>query len=258
MFKFKKIIRSSAVLVTLFAVSQANASSITDALVERTGFTYNAKGSYDGAGRDTLSFFSSFTDGKFYQLGTIASQSVDVTYTSSLISELACFSGDDPNFQGANTNKFGYKDVGGSFAEAIDSDNKNPLSVGSFTQVAGQDFDFALKSPEGLFYGKDSLNTDGGSAHMIGLKVTTAGTINLGETTLFGNGPLSFNLQVGDVILFIEDMRAAGNQLIPLTGDFDYNDMVVVLRATEAPEPATVALLGFGMLGGVMRRRKAC
>ena len=258
MFKVKNSLTSLALLLL---ASNANASPLTDALIERPGFTYNPSNSYDGPGRDSLSFFSSFTDGKFYQLGTIAAQSTSFNYSASLVSELAAFSGDDANFQGAFTNKFGYENIGDTFAELIDSDNKNPLSEAGFTQVAGQDFNFALESPEGLFYGKDSLNLDGGVAHMIGLKVTTAGTVNLGETTLFGNGPLSFNLEVGDIILFIEDMKAAGNLALPLTGDFDYNDMVMVLRASssvEVPEPATIALLAFGMLGGVMRRKRNC
>ena len=248
----------SLALVSAIGLSSAHASALTDSLINRPGFSYNPGNSYDGPGRDSLSFFTSYGDGKVYQLGTIASQPVATTYTAFLISELACFSGDDANFQGAFTNKFGHEDVGGTFVSSIDSDNINPVASASFTQEAGQDFNFALKSPEGLFYGKDSLNTDGASAHMLALNVTTAGTINIGESTLFGNGPISFNLEVGDVILFMEDMKFNGNTFIPLNSDFDYNDMVVVLRASAIPEPTTMALLSLGVLGGVMRRRKAC
>ncbi len=258
MYNLRKVLNVGLAL-GLFAticVPDAQASALTDALINRPGFTYDPGNSYDGPGRDSLSFFSSFGDGNIYELGTIASQTVATTYTSYLISELACFSGDDANFQGAFTNKFGHQDVGGTFVESIDSDNINPVASASFTQDAGKDFDFALKSPEGLFYGKDSKNIDGGSAHMLAIKVTNAGTINIGESTLFGNGPISFNLEVGDVVLFMEDMKFSGNTFIPMNSDFDYNDMVVVLRASAIPEPATMALLGLGVLRGVMRKIK--
>ncbi len=258
MFQLKSFLKTTFAFGALLSVGQVSASPLTDSLILRPGFTYNTSSSYDGSGRDTVSLFKPFSDGQFYQLGTIASQSVDIRYSATLVSELSYFSGDHPDYQGVNSNKFGYKNVNGSYTSLIDSDNRNPITTSSYIQTAGQEFNFALKSPEGLFYSKDSLNPNGGSANILGLRVTTAGTVNIGESTLFGGGPLSFNLQVGDIVLFMEDMRLSGNQSVLFFGDFDYNDMAVVLRSSEVPEPATLLLLGFGALGGALRKKKAC
>ncbi len=254
MYQSKSFLKTTLAFGALLSLGQVSASPLTDSLILRPGFTYNSTWSYDGSGRDTVSLFTPFSDGNFYQLGSIGSQSVDVTYTATLLSELSYFSGDHPDYQGANSNKFGFKDVNGSFETLIDSDNRNSSATSSFIQAAGQEFNFALKSPEGLFYSKDSLNPNGGSSNIVGLRVTTAGTVNIGETDLFGGGRLSFNLQVGDIVLLMEDMRLLGNQSVLYYGDFDYNDMAVVLRSSEVPEPATLLLLGFGALRGALRK----
>lgn len=83
-------------------------------------------------------------------------------------------------------------------------------------------------------------------------------TIN--KPRLAGGESISFQLFQGDIILFMEDMKAFGNGLasglVPFNSDYDYNDMVVVVRQSEIPEPTTMALLGSALGGLILRRRK--
>lgn len=237
----------------------ASASPILDSLSNRGSFTVKADQSYDGPGSSSLSFISAFSDGNLYQMDTVTESSKGTNYSAFLISELAAYDGNEiPGY----SNQFGAVDSKGNFTSIINTDKKNPIATGNFSAEAGSKFDFALKSPEGLFYSKDSKNVnDNGAAHMIAVKVTKNGELNLpGSLSLLNNGkPISFQLFAGDMVLFFEDMLTMGNTasgLIPFASDFDYNDMVVVLRGAEVPEPSTLFLLGSAAIGMILRRKK--
>ncbi len=239
--------------------AEVSASPLLDSLSNRGSFTVNSSNSYDGPASSTLSFISTFSDGNLYQMDSITESAKGTNYSAFLISELACYDGNDiPGF----ANQFGTVDSSGKFSSIINTDKIDPIASGSFTAGAGSKFDFALKSPEGLFYSKDSKNTiDNGAAHMIAVKITKDGLLNLPSSlSLRNNGkPLSFQLFVGDTVLFLEDMLTSGNiasGLIPFAGDFDYNDMVVVVRASAVPEPSTMFLLGSAAIGMILRRKK--
>lgn len=244
--------------------SAAHASTLSGSLDSRGAFVFPAgvpnSSSYDGPGKDTMSLFSAFTNNALFQVNSFNAHSSGSTVQAFLLSEMAAFDGSTAGF----ANNFGVVDQNGQFTSLINTANVDPLASGSISQTTAQNFTFALQSPEGLFYSVDSKNTDGGVAHMLAMQVDKEGTVNLPNTTLKGGNPLSFNLLAGDIILFIEDMKLSGNVsngLVPFASDFDYNDMVVVVRqslnATAVPEPATLILLAGGGALAARRRRRS-
>lgn len=249
--------------LAVFVSTNSFASTLSGALGSRGAFVFPSglpnTSSYDGPGRDTMSLFSSLTNPGLFQVNSFNSHSSGSTVQAFLLSEMAAFDGTHAGF----ANNFGVTDQNGNFHSLINTATADPLASGSIEQSTLQNFTFALQSPEGLFYSVDSKNTDGGVAHMLALQVEKDGVVNLPNTTLKGGNPLSFNLLAGDVVLFIEDMKLSGNisnGLVPFASDFDYNDMVIVVRqtfrTTEVPEPTTLALLAGSGLFAAARRRK--
>lgn len=113
---------------------------------------------------------------------------------------------------------------------------------------------FAMNSPQGIFTTDNADNADG-ATHIVALEVTQSGSVFIENATLSG-ASFVYDLLVGDLVLFMEDLLVVGNVNNLNPSDFDYNDMVVVVRQSEIPEPATAVLFTIGVLGMGLRRRK--
>ena len=242
----------------LTSVTTANAVTLEGASSDRGIFAFPQgdvkASSYDGPNFDSFAAFSSFVSPELLKINSFTGQPQGSHLDVTLLSEAAAFDGTTAGY----ANKFGVLDEKGDFSSLIDTQSNNPGATASLLQGKDQSLTFALQSPEGLFSSVDVNNSDG-AAHMLAMRVDKAGEYEIAPTSLRGTAPIKFNFLEGDIILFIEDMRVSGNLtsfLVPESSDFDYNDMVFVVRQSEVPEPATLVLLGMAGLGAAARRKR--
>lgn len=101
-------------------------------------------------------------------------------------------------------------------------------------------FGFFLNTPNGMFYSDTSNNSDGFD-HLVAFN---GNNIDIIQTP--GNMPGLWT--DNEYILAWEDTVGGGDQ--------DYNDLVVMIESVSVPEPSTLLLLGSGMIGFALMRRR--
>ena len=109
---------------------------------------------------------------------------------------------------------------------------------------------FGIESPQGTFYSDADLNTaNGNREYMYSQFVDDEGLFTFVEG--LGGSKVSSFLTAGTMIAGFEDLRLRDRLY-----DGDAQDVIVAFNFTEneIPEPATVFLLGAGLMG--LRRRK--
>ena len=232
--------------------SIAEATPLHASLSNRVAFSLGNLdlNSYDGPGYNAFLPYQAFTSGELLQVSSFTGSPLGGSKMQFFtMSEVAYYDGHIPGL----VDSFGVLDSQGHFTSAL-SAASGIGATSELIQGVNDELTFAIRSPEGTFSSIDGNNPDQ-AAHIVAMEVTKAGQINISNANLLGAFH-SFNLQIGDIVLFLEDLRAGRNILKNgLPSDFDYNDMVVVVRSQAIPEPATVVLLSAGLFAFARRRR---
>lgn len=151
-----------------------------------------------------------------------------------------------------------------AFTAAVDSEtgdliavNGQKMDVTSDTLVEDLSditFTWIRGGQNGTFSSNPEDNRDG-KDHMVSYLLRYEQELQPASVLIDEQGP-TVNLTY---ILFWEDSTATGNLAPGRDGDFDYQDLVVVVNASyvQVPEPASVGVLG--LLGGLglLKRRRA-
>lgn len=249
-YKLKANISRLTVVVYLWSLSffcfssEVFATTLDNSTSIRQGFSIGNvdSRSYDASIFNAFAPFSGFLDPNFFSISSFDGGPIGSFLDFVFLSEAAFYDG---NHLPGVGNSFGVLDSQGKFQTVFDAP-AGPGNIAHIFQDTTDTFTLALKSPTGLYSSIDS-NTPDQTAHLLGAKVIKSGQVQIPHANLLG-ASLSVNLQLGDLLVFTEDLPLLPAGASGVQSDFDFNDLVVAIHQTPIPEPASILLLASGLL----------